>query len=173
MPRDGSGSAHAMELSPNSTAAPNRIPSSVFARTSTASPIEWSVASNESLFSIQMGNASFSREQLSWMSKSGELGYINGDHQYSPFSGPLEQIPSNYNQAPPAPTKESGDDQGPYGVNAEAAAAAAAAETMMEVLREKESQQHKDNVAGTKESPHLRSMSQHSDASVKSFAFPM
>ncbi|XP_020595270.1 uncharacterized protein LOC110035377 [Phalaenopsis equestris] len=43
---------------------PNRIPMSVFARsTATTSPKEWSVASNESLFSIQLGNSSFSREQ--------------------------------------------------------------------------------------------------------------
>lgn len=42
---------------------PNRIPSSIFA-SKAASPMDWSVASNESLFSIGMGNNSF---------KSGEL----------------------------------------------------------------------------------------------------
>lgn len=50
---------------------PHRIPSSVFV-TKPATAMEWSVASNESLFSIHMGNNSFSREQFNLM-KSGEL----------------------------------------------------------------------------------------------------
>lgn len=55
---------------------PNLIPMSVFARsTVTATPKDWSVASNESLFSIQMGNSSFSRDQgLLMMGRSGDLG---------------------------------------------------------------------------------------------------
>ncbi|XVF49956.1 hypothetical protein PTKIN_Ptkin04bG0057900 [Pterospermum kingtungense] len=177
MPKDGSATpitlTQAMEppgggSSPSSTAS-YRIPSHVFARTSPASPMEWSAASNESLFSIQMGNASFSREQLSWMSKSGELGYISD----SPYSGPLAHVPSDKQQTPTKKCSAGGElnDQGQlYGV---AQAAAAAAETMREVLSQKEStQQHKDNVVA-KEPLHLRSMSQHSDASVKSFAFPI
>ncbi|WOL14033.1 hypothetical protein Cni_G22813 [Canna indica] len=36
---------------------PNRIPSYVFARTKSSTPMEWSVASNESLFSIHMGKS--------------------------------------------------------------------------------------------------------------------
>ncbi|GKV08849.1 hypothetical protein SLEP1_g20421 [Rubroshorea leprosula] len=52
---------------------PNRIPSSIFSSKPT-SPMDWSVASNESLFSIQMGNNSFTREQYAFMLyKSGEL----------------------------------------------------------------------------------------------------
>ncbi|XP_071927937.1 uncharacterized protein [Coffea arabica] len=39
---------------------PDRIPASVFAKP--ASPVDWSVASTESLFSIPIGNASFSRD---------------------------------------------------------------------------------------------------------------
>ncbi|KAH7657555.1 hypothetical protein IHE45_17G029600, partial [Dioscorea alata] len=38
-------------------------PASVFTRTSTT-PMEWSVASNESLFSIHLGNSSFSRDHV-------------------------------------------------------------------------------------------------------------
>ncbi|XVF08923.1 hypothetical protein REPUB_Repub07fG0046500 [Reevesia pubescens] len=139
----------------------DRIPSHVFSRTITTGPAEWSVASNESLFSIHMGNMSFTREQLSLMYKSGELGYTSD----STFSGPLAIVPSN-NQTPresTESTKKSGNlNKGQFGVTE-----AAAAETMREVLREKESQ-HKDNI-----SPHSRSLSQHSDASVKSFAFPI
>lgn len=52
---------------------PNRIPSSVFSSKSTT-PMEWSVASNESLFSIHIGNSSFSRDHfIMFNNKSGEL----------------------------------------------------------------------------------------------------
>lgn len=55
---------------------PHRIPDSVFGRSSSAA-MDWSVASNESLFSLHLGNNSFSREQFLMMSgelyKSGEL----------------------------------------------------------------------------------------------------
>lgn len=47
-----------------------RIPSSVFARSKSNTP-DWSIASNESLFSIQMGNMSFIKDDF-W--KSGEIG---------------------------------------------------------------------------------------------------
>lgn len=60
---------------------PNRIPASVFSSPST--PMEWSKASNDSLFSIRIGNNSFSRNYVSKMGvdlhkseeipKSGEL----------------------------------------------------------------------------------------------------
>lgn len=43
---------------------PNRIPSSVFERSKSTTPMEWSVASNESLFSIHVGNSSFSKENV-------------------------------------------------------------------------------------------------------------
>ncbi|WOK96990.1 dof zinc finger protein DOF3.1-like [Canna indica] len=36
---------------------PNRIPSSIFARSKSASPMEWSATSNDSLFSIHMGKS--------------------------------------------------------------------------------------------------------------------
>lgn len=48
----------------------HRIPSSVFARSNSNTP-DWSTTSNESLFSIQMGNMSFIKDDL-W--KSGEIG---------------------------------------------------------------------------------------------------
>ncbi|XVF11786.1 hypothetical protein REPUB_Repub08aG0058000 [Reevesia pubescens] len=143
----------------------DRIPPYIFARTNTTGQAEWSVASNESLFSIHMGNTSFSKEQLNWMYKSGELGYIDSTHSGTLIDLPGSQTPTRKSNEI---TKKSADNLngGQFGVNE-----AAAAETMREVLREKESQ-HKDNIA--KESaPHSRSLSQHSDASVKSFAFPI
>ncbi|CAA2990150.1 uncharacterized protein LOC111400921 [Olea europaea var. sylvestris] len=51
---------------------PNRIPSSIFSPKPT-SAMEWSVTSNESLFSIHMGNNSFSRDQAILLGKSGEV----------------------------------------------------------------------------------------------------
>ncbi|CAJ1947114.1 unnamed protein product [Sphenostylis stenocarpa] len=51
---------------------PNRIPSSIFNKPT--SPMEWSVASNESLFSIHIGNNSFSRDYaFALNNRSGEL----------------------------------------------------------------------------------------------------
>lgn len=52
---------------------PTRIPSSVFERSTPATPMEWSAASNESLFSIHVGNHSFSRDHVFKLGKSGEL----------------------------------------------------------------------------------------------------
>ncbi|KAA8532896.1 hypothetical protein F0562_032987 [Nyssa sinensis] len=54
---------------------PSRIPSSVFASKSPVPNDQWSVASNDSLFSIQIGNNSFSRDIMlgGYSYKSGEL----------------------------------------------------------------------------------------------------
>lgn len=51
---------------------PHRIPSSIFS-TRPTTPMEWSVASNESLFSIHMGNNSFSRDHVFFMGDSSKL----------------------------------------------------------------------------------------------------
>lgn len=51
---------------------PNRIPSSIFS-SKPASGSEWSTTSNESLFSIQMGNNSFSRDYTFLFGKSDDL----------------------------------------------------------------------------------------------------
>ncbi|CAA2977520.1 Hypothetical predicted protein [Olea europaea subsp. europaea] len=49
-----------------------RIPSSVFDRSKSSTPMEWSVCSNESLFSIHTGNMSFRNDPF--FLRSGELG---------------------------------------------------------------------------------------------------
>ncbi|XVF54431.1 hypothetical protein PTKIN_Ptkin05aG0179700 [Pterospermum kingtungense] len=135
----------------------DRIPSHVFATTSTTTPTEWSVASNDSLFSIQMGTMSFTKDQFGWMTKSGELSY-NYDTN---MASPCVETPSNQ-----TPTRKSSEKIAKKSGNLNETEVAAA-ETMREVLREKESQ-HKDTIA---KDP--RSLSQHSDASIKSFAFPI
>ncbi|KAL6994143.1 hypothetical protein U1Q18_012249 [Sarracenia purpurea var. burkii] len=55
---------------------PNRIPASIFS-SKPSTPTEWSVASNESLFSIHMGNNSFSKDNAILMEKSGELNRLD------------------------------------------------------------------------------------------------
>lgn len=61
----------------------SRIPASIFGKPST--PMDWSAASNDSLFSLQLGNNSFSREQVLMM-KSGELPRLNDEQPNSSFS---------------------------------------------------------------------------------------
>lgn len=74
---------------------PNRIPASVFATNKPASGMEWSVASNESLFSIQMGNMSFTRDHFNWM-KSGELKSPDSEFaNYPPGLPPITETTSN------------------------------------------------------------------------------
>ncbi|KAJ6738663.1 SUPPRESSOR SRP40-LIKE PROTEIN [Salix koriyanagi] len=64
---------------------PNRLPSSIFAKPS--NPAEWSVTSNESLFSIYMGNGSFSRDNAFMLYKSGEVP-PKLDHETSNIASP-------------------------------------------------------------------------------------
>lgn len=73
---------------------PNRIPSSIFA-SKPASPLEWSVASNESLFSIPVGNGSFSRDQFFMFYKSGEL------YKYDEMMNP--PVPPSHGAPHPSP----------------------------------------------------------------------
>ncbi|KAI3452212.1 hypothetical protein Pfo_008877 [Paulownia fortunei] len=66
---------------------PNRIPASIFS-TKATNPSEWSVASNESLFSIHMGNNSFSQDNAILFGKSGELSRLdewNKSHSFLPY----------------------------------------------------------------------------------------
>ncbi|KAF3945144.1 hypothetical protein CMV_028450 [Castanea mollissima] len=60
---------------------PSRIPRSVFETSKSTTPMDWSVASNDSLFSLHVGNNSFSKDHMflfgdfksGELSKSGEL----------------------------------------------------------------------------------------------------
>ncbi|KAJ6753051.1 SUPPRESSOR SRP40-LIKE PROTEIN [Salix koriyanagi] len=72
---------------------PNRIPSSIFAKPS--NPAEWSVASNESLFSIYMGNGSFSRDHVFMMYKSGELPRFDETGNSSTSLSPVDEVENN------------------------------------------------------------------------------
>uniref|UniRef100_A0A0D9WXU1 Uncharacterized protein n=1 Tax=Leersia perrieri TaxID=77586 RepID=A0A0D9WXU1_9ORYZ len=89
---------------------PKRIPSSVFARSKSSTPTEWSVTSNESLFSINVGNASFSKDHLFLYGKSGELG-VNDPlpplPKQSPSSSHMKGEMSTAEK--PSTSKEKGD----------------------------------------------------------------
>jgi len=77
---------------PNSGYDPNRIPSSIFGSKPT-SPMEWSVQSNESLFSLHLGNYSFSKDQFfAFNSKSGELPKNNDFMGASMSLPPVQEV---------------------------------------------------------------------------------
>ncbi|KAJ9140552.1 hypothetical protein P3X46_031185 [Hevea brasiliensis] len=97
-----------MERPANTTASPSyRIPSSIFASKSSA-PNDWSVASSESLFSIHMGNMSFTRDEANWLGKSGEIGLI-GDHALSGSFSPMFDFSSKRHSSNQSPNNISGE----------------------------------------------------------------
>lgn len=96
-----SGSSSSSAASSNSDSQPegydpNRIPASIFGNRP-ANPGEWSVASNESLFSLHIANGSLSRENFLMLYKSGELGRLDD---------PAVIKPGNFLKPPPEPEPE-------------------------------------------------------------------
>ncbi|WOL16150.1 hypothetical protein Cni_G24932 [Canna indica] len=141
---------------------PNRIPSSIFTRTKSITPMEWSVASNESLFSIHVGNASFSRDHSFLMGRSGE---------FSPYIG---SSPESHQQLPCVP--------GSLGNGAEqeldepSSAREANAKAMKNVAQTKEEGHPLKGQQLAEASTFSISLSRRSDASAssfQSFAFPI
>lgn len=122
-----------------------RIPPSVFERSQSSSPMEWSTASNESLFSIHMGNMSFTNDQFC-MLRSGEVTpsaeASTSDHQI--FS---------YDSAGDVRRHEMG----------------LAEATMLEVIKESENQNQTKSLVEVRKTHR----SEGSNSSNKSFAFSM
>ncbi|KAK3225827.1 hypothetical protein Dsin_005689 [Dipteronia sinensis] len=150
---------------------PNRIPAHLFDRSKSSAPVEWSTCSNESLFSIHMGNMSFTRDHVNWIGKSGELVYI-GEYQ----SSSMPPIDFSSNQPPSSQSAEFAKKRGNLNQWL-GATEAAAAETMREVIRENAASEQ-NNHSPDKLSPRkieIRPSSHrhHSDESIKSFAFPI
>ncbi|XP_042498260.1 uncharacterized protein LOC122076782 isoform X2 [Macadamia integrifolia] len=148
---------------------PYRIPSSVFARSKSTTPMEWSVASNESLFSIHVGNNSFSRDHIFLMGRSGELGKSGELINFPdfPISPPpvMDGDKKTYNDV-----KKSTELRGGLGVTE------AAAETVKEVLRvtaEDRNRQKTTPADGVHYSSSHSHRSDGSGASISSFAFPI
>ncbi|KAL6995071.1 hypothetical protein U1Q18_005205 [Sarracenia purpurea var. burkii] len=123
-----------------------RIPSCVFARTKSTAPVDWSVASNESLFSIHTGNMSFNYDAMFW--QSGELG-VPGEPSAS------SQIKSTIDVGKPSN---------------EGNAVKAAVETMKEVKRKSAKDKSDEKFSLT---PSISVRSDVSGTSGQSFAFPM
>ncbi|PIA57698.1 hypothetical protein AQUCO_00600432v1 [Aquilegia coerulea] len=151
---------------------PNRIPATVFARTKSTAPVEWSTASNESLFSIHMGNNSFSRDQIFLMGRSQELGMTQelGKSSEDMFKFPNNTSCEVNNFSSPARSATISD-QKSSGI----CVAEVAAETMKEVIRETSEESTKAKPSGEpmRRSVDISHRSQDSNASTMSFAFPM
>lgn len=73
---------------------PFRIPSAVFQRSRSITPLEWSIASNESLFSIHVGNNSFSRDHVLMLSDLGKSGELTKSGELFVFNPPPAVITS-------------------------------------------------------------------------------
>lgn len=142
------------------------FPSHVFARNKSNAPVEWSTASNESLFSIYMGNMSFSSEipyfgggRSTELDKPGEI-YMPDQ----PNASPIQQPPT-------APVNKFNDiSQRTAELHEEChkITEAKAAETMREVIME--TSRTNENVGKAGEDKSSNSHRQ-SDGSTKSFAF--
>ncbi|RLN33779.1 actin cytoskeleton-regulatory complex protein pan1-like [Panicum miliaceum] len=143
-----SPSVQAMSRAPDERPDPKRIPSSIFARSKSSSPTDWSVTSNESLFSINAGNASFSKDHFFLYGKSGELSNPND---------PLAPLPPL-----PRPSTSSSP------MRSEKAKITVQASAKLKPAATREGDQDGD---GTTD--YIHSLSHRSDASATSFAFPI
>ncbi|KAF7806264.1 chitinase-like protein PB1E7.04c [Senna tora] len=152
-----------------------RIPSHVFDRSKSNTP-EWSTASNESLFSIHVGNMSFSRE----------LNWVNEMNISSPLPPPPQQQPPPPNQSP---MNNKFNDISQSAKEIDEGLEAKAAETMREVIMETTTEHENCDLtsvsvtardrdgagagagAGCGGFTNFHDNSRHSDGSTKSFAF--
>lgn len=154
-----------MERSGDSDSSPQRIPPYVFARTKSTAPMEWSTNSTESLFSIHMGNMSFTKDQVFLLGKSGELGKP-GEISISGLFIDLSSNLPPMNISTEIGQKSVTSDEG------SAAMGATAAETVMKVTKENEEDRIKASPSLAGKASPSASISA-SDGSTRSFAFPM
>ncbi|KAF5449515.1 hypothetical protein F2P56_029951 [Juglans regia] len=138
---------------------PNRIPSSVFARSKSTTPMEWSVASNESLFSLHIGNASFSKDHV----------FLFGDLK------PEELIKSDelFALSPTSPLPELGTDKKNIKIAHDSEATVVADEIVKDSERVSVEAQSEEKMSPPVVSWNSSSLSHRSDESVASFAFPI
>ncbi|KAL8042402.1 hypothetical protein ABFX02_09G048000 [Erythranthe guttata] len=128
-----------------------RIPPSVFETSPSSKAMDWSVASNESLFSIHTGNMSFTNDHILW--RSGELctpvgDQVQTDHMFS------------YSAQQPS---------GGVGSDMRSRELGLAEATMKEVIKESECDNYEPSLASVRNCRR----SQGSDASTRSFAFSL
>lgn len=140
-----------------------RIPAYVFTRTKSTTPMEWSVASNESLFSIHVGNTSFSRDHGVLLDRSGDL---------SNLPSPTEAF-SNSQTVDNSSKK---DLEFGEGLEHSTLTEAANAETMKEIMRATVDERNKTESLANMGNHHSLCNFHHSDGSSssnRSFAFPI
>lgn len=77
---------------------PNRLPARIFS-SKPSTPMEWSTASNESLFSLHLGNTSFSRDQFLMFYRSGELTKLDEVMTNAPPPFPCANNGSSYSSS--------------------------------------------------------------------------
>ncbi|KAH0874729.1 hypothetical protein HID58_072091 [Brassica napus] len=163
-----------MERSTNdTTSTPTyRIPSHVFETTTSTAPLEWSTLSNESLFSIRMGNNSFT--EIDYF-KSGELTFPQPP---SPRTPHMPSPRHHTNQAGVAEEAKTPVDVGKKAAETDKAYRASkdeeqkAAASIREVIMANEASNKDNNNNNNKNNKLDRSVSRRSeDLSVKSFAF--
>ncbi|KAG5240201.1 protein AF [Salix suchowensis] len=129
---------------------PFRIPSSIFESNKGPAPMDWSVASNESLFSIHVGNNSFSRDH-----KSGEL------IMFSP-PPPKAMVATDNQSSDPA-----------MGTHKQKGGANGVADNTIKDPAEFKNEENKPIQAVSWKSPRASRLSYESGDSVESFSFPI
>jgi hypothetical protein len=143
---------------------PLRIPSSIFEKNKGTAPMDWSVASNESLFSIHAGNNSFSRDHVLLLGDLGKSGDITKSGELIMFSPlpPREMVATdNQSSVPDVETKK--QKGGANGI----------ADNIIKDPAEYQNEENKTNQAVSWKSPSTSNHSHGSADSVKSFSFPM
>ncbi|KAG6757982.1 hypothetical protein POTOM_038313 [Populus tomentosa] len=143
---------------------PLRIPSSIFEKNKGTPPMDWSVASNESLFSIHVGNNSFSRDHVLLLGDLGKSGDITKSGELIMFSPlPPREMVATDNQSS-VPDVESNKQKG--GANG-------IADNTIKDPAEYQNEENKTNQAVSWKSPSTSNNSYGSGDSVKSFSFPI
>uniref|UniRef100_A0A6N2NKZ2 Uncharacterized protein n=1 Tax=Salix viminalis TaxID=40686 RepID=A0A6N2NKZ2_SALVM len=143
---------------------PLRIPSSIFEKNKGAQPMDWSVASNESLFSIHVGNNSFSRDHALLFGDPGKSGDITKSGESIMFSPlPPREMVATDNQSS-VPDMETNKQKG---------GSSGMADNTIKDPAEYQNEEDNTNQAVSWKSPSSSNRSYGSGDSVKSFSFPM
>ncbi|KAJ6429538.1 hypothetical protein OIU84_021024 [Salix udensis] len=137
---------------------PFRIPSSIFESNKGPAPMDWSVASNESLFSIHVGNNSFSRDHVLLFGDLGLSGDITQSGELIMFSPPPPK-------AMVATDNQSSDPA--MGTHKQKGGANGVADNTIKDPAEFKNEENKPSQAVSWKSPRT------SGDSVESFSFPM
>lgn len=149
---------------------PNRIPSSIF---SSPSPMEWSVASNESLFSIHLGNTSFSRDYAFTLNKSGELPRTNDLASMPTTLPPVQEVAHDKQVVRHSVSSDTSEETASLVVENDHKKTESSAEVDTTVLDKTPKDHSKEAMVPGEEAKNYTSASYRSVESDRSFQFPM